>query len=154
MVVLKDSIDIEAPCEKVYQFLTALRDTESYRAWHPEHVAMRWVKGEPFQQGSEVYFEEYLHGELHKATFVCTRAVPGRLIEYRPKFPWSLFNPRNSFEMEPAGKNGCRFTATIRLRVGPLFKKLGKKRMETVRRHMKEEGENIKNTLENKRRKR
>jgi len=55
MVMLKDSIDIEAPCEKVYQFLTTLRDTESYRAWHPEHVAMRWVKGEPFQQGSEVY---------------------------------------------------------------------------------------------------
>ena len=148
MVTLTDSIEMEVPPEKVFNWLTNIRDKETYQAWHHDHVEFIWIKGEPFQEGSIVYFEEYIHGKIHKLKFLCTKSVPNRLIEYRPLFPWSFFMPKNSFAMEPSGKNGCTFTATVNLRAGPLFKKLGRKRLDTIRQHMKEEGENLKRILE------
>ena len=83
-MILTDSIKIKAPPEKIFCFLTGLKDTESYKAWHPDHIIMRWIQGEPFIEGSIVYFEEYLHGAIHKAKFMCTRVILNRLIEYQP----------------------------------------------------------------------
>jgi len=109
---------------------------------------MRWIKGEPFEEGSVVYFEEYLHGKIHKAKFMCTKVVPNRLIEYRPPFPWSIFIPGNQFIMEPVDEGSCLFTATIKARMGPLARKLSRKQIEGIKRHMKEEGENLKAIVE------
>ena len=50
--------------------------------------------------------------------------------------------------MEPKGENGCIFTATGSFRVGPLFRKLGKKIIEATEQHVKEEGENLKRLVE------
>jgi hypothetical protein len=48
MIKLKDSIEVKASPEKVFQWLTQrMKDKESYRAWHPDHVDIRWIKGEP-----------------------------------------------------------------------------------------------------------
>ncbi|MFO7996606.1 MAG: SRPBCC family protein [Dehalococcoidia bacterium] len=149
-MVLKDSIKIGTSAEKVFSFLTGLKDTESYKAWHPDHVSMNWIKGEPFAEGSVAYSEEYLHGEIHKAKFVCTRAIPNRLIEYRPPFPLSIFFPGNQFIIEPIDEENCMFTATGRMRTGPLFARLNRRRIEGVKRHMQEEGENLKAIMENK----
>ena len=148
MITLKDSIEIKAAPEKVFEWLTNLRDKESYQTWHPDHVECIWVKGEPFQKGSIVYFEEYIHGKLHKVKFICTKRIKDRLIEYRPLFPWYLFMPKCDFIMEPLGEDSCTFTATIKLRVGPLYKKFGKRHLDSINQHMKEEGENLKKILE------
>lgn len=148
MVTLTDSIEIKATPERVFNWPTNIKTEKDYQAWHHDHVDCRWTKGEPFQVGSVVYFEEYLHGEMHKLKFLCTKVVPNRLIEYRPLFPWSIFMPKSQFVMEPRGEKGCVFTATISFRAGSLFKKFGKKRLETVKQHMKEEGENLKKILE------
>ena len=96
-MIITDSIEIKAPPERIFSFLTDLKDDASYKAWHPDHVVMRWIKGEPFQEGSVVYFEEYLHGKIHKGKFICTKVVPNRLIEYKPPFPLSVFFPKNQF---------------------------------------------------------
>lgn len=49
MITLKDSIEVKATPEKVYEWLVArFKDKESYQAWHPDHVDIRWIKGEPF----------------------------------------------------------------------------------------------------------
>ena len=148
-MTITDSIKIKAPPEKIFNFLTSLKDTESYKAWHPEHVVMRWIKGEPFAEGSVAYFEEYLHGKIHKAKFICTKVVSNRLIEYRPPFPLSIIFPGNQFIIEPVDEGNCIFTATVRARMGPLSKRLSRKRLEGVKRHMKEEGENLKAVVEN-----
>lgn len=148
MITLTDSIEIKTTPEKVFKWLTNLRDKESYRTWHHNHVDCIWVKGKPFQEGSIVYFEEYIHGKLHKAKFQCIKRVQNRLIEYRPLFPWSLFMPKCDFIMAPQGEDGCIFTASINLRVGPLFKKFGRRQLEAIKQHMKEEGDNIKKILE------
>ena len=149
MITLRDSIEIDATPEKVYEWLVQrFQSKEDYQAWHPEHVDVRWIKGEPLKVGSVIYAEEYLHGQLHKLKFRITKVVPNKEIEYRALFPLSLFAPENAFIIEPKGKNSCVFIAIGRFRAGSLFKRFGKNRVESVKRHMKEEGENIKRALE------
>ena len=100
------------------------------------------------QEGSTIYAEEYLHGELHKLKFVITKVVPNKQIEYKPPFPLSIFAPGNSFILESSGGNHCIFTALARYRAGPLFKKLAKKQIEATMKHIREEGENLKIAVE------
>ena len=147
-MTITDSIKIKARPEKIFNFLTSLKDTESYKAWHPEHVVMYWIKGKPFAEGSIAYFEEYLHGKIQKAKFICTKVVPNRLIEYRPPFPLSIIFPGNRFIIEAVDEGNCIFTATVRARMGPLSKRLSRRQLEGVKRHMKEEGENLKAVVE------
>ena len=98
MIRLEDSITVDASAEAVFQWLAQrMRDRESYRAWHPDHVNLRWIKGEPLQEGAIVYAEERLHGRLYKLKFRITRVVPNWLIAYRPLFPLSLVAPGNRF---------------------------------------------------------
>ena len=117
MINLKDSIEVKASPEKVFQWLMQrMKDKESYQAWHPDHVDIRWIKGEPLQEGSIVYAEEYLHGDLHKLKFRITKIVPNRLIEYRCLFPLSIIASGNKFIIEPKGRDSCIFTASGSLR--------------------------------------
>lgn len=149
MITITDSIEVNATPEQVFGWLIQrMKDRESYQVWHPDHVDIRWIKGKPFQKGSVLYAEEYLHGELHKLKFRIIRIVPNKEIIYRALFPMSLFAPQNAFLIEPTGKNSCIFTATGSFRAGPLFKKFGKTKIEATRQHMKEEGENLKSAVE------
>jgi hypothetical protein len=153
MIKMSDSIEVGASAEEVFEWLArCMSDAESYRAWHPEHVDIRWIKGEPLREGSVLYAEEYLHGGLNKLKFRITRVVPNRLIEYRALFPLSLLAPANKFMIEPTGEDSCVFTASGSLRFPRwLFKKTHKKhkhKIEATERHMKEEGENLKRALE------
>jgi uncharacterized protein YndB with AHSA1/START domain len=153
MITLQDSIEVKASPEKVFQWLTQrMKDKESYKAWHPDHVDIRWIKGEALQEGSILYAEEYLHGDLHKLKFRITKIVPNRLIEYRSLFPLSIIAPGNKFIIEPKGRDSCIFTATGSLRIPRwLFVRLHKKhehKIEATRQHMKEEGQNLKKALE------
>lgn len=152
-VVLTDSIEIKTTPEKIFDFFTHIVDDESYRAWHPDdHVAFRWIKGQPWQEGSVIYAEEYIHGKLHRLKFVISRIIPNRLIEYTPLSRiLRIYFPKNTFSMEPKGDT-CLFTATGILRVGRLAKFFAKGKLDialaSARRHMKEEGENLKKLLE------
>ena len=152
-VILKHSIEIRTTPEKIFEFLFNLVDDKSYRAWHPDdHVTMRWTKGSPWQEGSVIYAEEYIDGELHKLTFVVTRIVPNREIEYVPVSRFRRrYAPKYTFSIEPTD-TGCVFTATVHVRVPLLPRLLARNRVErglsSVRKHMKEEGENLKKILE------
>ena len=96
--------------------------------------------------------DEYLHGVLHKLKFRITKVVPNRTIEYRSVFPLSLLAPGNKFLIEPRGGNRCVFVAQGSLRLPRwLFERLHKKhkgKIEATKRHMKEEGENLKRAVE------
>jgi hypothetical protein len=153
MMKFSDSIGVGASAEEVFEWLArCMNDAGLYRAWHPEHVDVRWIKGEPLREGSVLYAEEYLHGDLHKLKFHITRVIPNRLIEYRSLFPLSLLSPGNKFAIEPTGENICVFTASGSLRLPRwLFRKMHKKhkdKIEATERHMREEGENLKKALE------
>ena len=147
-MILTDSIKIKATPERVFNWFINLRTRENYQAWHPNHVDWYWLRGEPFQEGSIVYCEEYIHGNKDRLKFICTRVVPNRLIEYKPLFPWSLFMLSSSFAIESKGKDDSIFTATINFRSFPLIERILKNQLEGTRLHMKEEGENLKRILE------
>ena len=152
-IVIKDSIEINTTAEKVFDFLTGIEDDESYRAWHQkDHVSFRWLKGKPWAEGSVLYAEEYLHGKLHKLKFEIIKIDRGRRIEYAPtsRFLRKYF-PKNEFIIEQKDKS-CLFTASGTCLVGKLGKIFFKKKIEnglsSVRKHMREEGENLKKILE------
>ena len=152
-IKLEDSIEVNASAEEVFEWLCRrMMDKESYKAWHPDHVDIRWIKGEPLQVGSIVYAEEYIHGDLHKLKFKITRIVPNREIRYRILFPLSIIAPENAFIIEPTGQNICTFTAKGSIRIPAwLFKRIHKKhktKIEATQKHMKEEGENLKRVME------
>jgi len=148
MIVLTDSIEIRATPDKSFQWFKNLKEKADYQSWHPDHVDARWTKGEPFEKGSIAWFKEYIHGQLYTFTFLCTRAVPDRMIEYRALFPWSIVISKGVFIFEPKGHDSCVFTATISLRLGPLSPQLFAGRLAAVKNHMKEEGESLKKILE------
>jgi len=152
-LVLKDSIEIKTTAQKVFNFLTSIVDDESYRAWHREdHVSFRWLKGNPWTEGSVLYAEEYIHGKLHKFKFEIVSIVLNKRIEYTPtsRFVRKFF-PKNEFIIEQKGEF-CIFTATGTYRVGKLgkifFNKAIENGLSSVKRHMREEGENLKIMLE------
>ena len=102
MITLSDSIEVEATPEEVFEWLVErFKDKESYQAWHPDHVDIRWIKGGPLKEGSIVCADEYLHGVLHRLKFRIVKIVPNRRIEYRSLFPLSLLAPGNTFVIEP-----------------------------------------------------
>lgn len=154
MITLKDSIKIKASPQNVYdKVLAYLHDRESYISWHPGHIELRWIKGDPCKEGSIVCAEEYIGNDLQKLKFKIVKVVPGRQIIYRPLFPQSMFAPGNTWLFQPKGENGCIFTAIGRLRGGPLMKKLAVSRLKTLALHMEEEGKNLKKVLETDRQK-
>lgn len=145
MTTLKDSVIINRPPEAVFEWFTHF--TENYRAWHKDHVLARWVKGKNFEKGSVLYAEEYLGGRLEKLSFEITNCVPNELIEYKVLFPESIICSGGSFSIEPYNA-GSVFTATLSFRFGGLLSKVARKRVEGIRVHMREEGENLKVLLE------
>jgi hypothetical protein len=152
-ITVTDSIEIKTTPEKIFDFLLQLVDDKSYRNWHPEdHVALRWLKGNPWEEGSVVYAEEYIHGKLHKLKFMVTRVIINRKIEYVPSSRFlRIYFPKSTFCMEPKDAT-CIFTASGTYRVGWLAKTFAKIKLKqgltSVKKHMKEEGENLKRILE------
>jgi uncharacterized protein YndB with AHSA1/START domain len=152
-VFLTDSIVIRTTPEKIFEFLSNLVDDASYRAWHTDdHVTMRWTKGSPWQEGSVVYVEEYIDGELQNLTFIVTKVVPNREIEYVPVSRFRRrYAPKYTFSVEPKDTSSV-FTTAVHVRVPLLPRLLAKKKVEgglsSVRKHMQEEGENLKKILE------
>jgi hypothetical protein len=153
MIEMQDIIDIDAPVEHVFESLVnSLQNLESYRAWHPEHESIKWLRGKPVEEGSIVHIKEYLNGVLTGLTFRFVEVVPNRLIRYRVRFPLSIIAPENRFEFEPLGEDRCRFTAYGRVRMPMwLFKKshpAHEGKLKGSMQHMKEEGESLKRIAE------
>lgn len=148
MITLTDSIEIKATPEKIFNGLIKVFSSEEYfKTWHQDHVKCHWIKGEPFEEGSILYVEEYLHGKIHKMKFIGTKVESNRKIEYRLLFPMSVVCPKGSFIIVPKERS-CIFTANLSFRFGKAFAKFAGSRVESVKKHMKEEGQNLKMLLE------
>lgn len=145
-MTLEDRIAIEAPPERIFGFFELVG--ENYLAWHPDHIAFRWTKGQGLEPGVEFYFEETVGGKLLKKTVRFTRVEPYRYIEFEPTW-WlmRLFVPRFSFEIVPQDEASL-FIARIPIRTGPIGARLNRRDFDAVRRHMREEGRNLKALLE------
>ena len=107
----------------------------------------KWVEGKNFEEGSILYSEEYLGGKLEKMSAKVTKKIENRCIEYRFLFPTSIVCSGGSFNVEPSN-GGSIFTAKLNFRFGNLLSKIYPSRLDAIRKHMKEEGENLKKLLE------
>jgi hypothetical protein len=147
MLKLQDSITINQPPEVIYGWFKN-NFVKDYKKWHPkDHILAKWLKGKGFEPGSVLYAEEYLGEHIEKLTFKLIKNIPDNLIEYKVLFPESIICSGGSFLIEPRGK-GSRFTATLTFRFGFILSKFLSKRANALKRHMKEEGENLKKLLE------
>ena len=144
MITLKDSIEITTTPDNIFKWLKNL--DKHYKEWHPDHV--KWINETGgLDEGDIVYYEEYLHGELHKIRSKIMKVEKNKRIEFRNLFPISIICPKGSFIVDP-GEETCIFTATLSFRFGNLFSKLAKSRVEALKKHIREEGENLKRLLE------
>jgi hypothetical protein len=146
MVLSETSPEIRAAPDRLFAFFTAME--ANYTAWHPDHMLFRWLDAPGLKQGVRFYFEERIAGKLLKKEVAFTRIEPSSLIEFAPTSRlFRLFLPRISFRIQPAG-SGFTVTQDIHLRIGPLAAWLNRRELAAVRRHMREEGENLKSLLE------
>ena len=155
-LVLRDSIEIETTPEKIWEFFTNLE--ENYKAWHPEdHVVFKWTKGKPMEKGSKWYAEEIIMGDLKKGKGTIGEVVLNRKIVFRYHFPVSIVAPGFEWQIEPKGSNSV-FCAISYIRAERIMRRLVKfseyKDIDTLmdvgKKHVKEEGENLKKILEEK----
>jgi len=147
---LKHSIEIETTPEKIWEFFVNL--DKNYTAWHPgDHVSFRWIKGEPLEEGTAFYAEQYVRGKITKYQGICKEIIPYKKIVFKFAFPIALMSPQVEWQIEPKGSY-CIFTAITYMRFGRLFQKLFKKHMkdsmELHDKHVGAEGENLKQILE------
>ena len=142
---LTDSITIDAPPNRVWAWLQELAD--HYIEWHPDHVSAYWVNGEPNQVGSVLEAIEHLGSHTERLRFEMTAVEPDRLMEYRILGAEGLLLPRGRFDIAP-DNGGSTFTASITYRFGRVTESIFRGRVDALRAHMREEGENLKRLVE------
>jgi hypothetical protein len=148
MLILEDSIHINAPHEIVFDFFDGM-SAERYRSWHRDHHDFRWVGSPGAVAGNRFWFRETIGGKSMAKSVIFTKIEKDRYVKFVPSNRlFRLILRALSFAMEPAG-DGCTFTARIEILTGPIGATLNKREFDAVRLHMKEEGENLKRLAEN-----
>lgn len=142
---LRDSVDIDAPPEQVWEWIEGLAD--HYRDWHPAHISAEWVRGDPNRVGSVLRVVEDLGGTREELRFQVAAIERPRRLDYRLLGPVSLLLPRGSFSVNDTA-GGSTFVAAIAYRFGALTELLFRRRMAVLQAHMAEEGANLKRILE------
>jgi len=147
---LKDSIEIKTTPEKIWEFFVNLE--KNYKSWHPEdHILFKWTKGKPMELGSHFYAEEIMGGKAVKIKGFACEVVPFRKIVFKYSFPLSIVAPGTGSLIEPKASSSV-FTAISYIRAGNLLYNLSKEKMERSieihKKHVREEGENLKAILE------
>jgi len=149
MKKLRAEVVVDAPADDVFEFFRTM-DEARYLAWHPEHISFRYVDGDRIDTGTRAYFEEEIGDEYVESTVRYTEVRRPAYIEFRDESRFTrFFNPKNTFRFEPVD-GGTRVVAAIYLRIGPLERLSSTVRHEVneVRRHMREEGENLQLLIE------
>ena len=149
-LILSHSIEIKTTPEKIWDFFKNIE--LNYTTWHSEdHVKFHWTKGEPLEEGSTIYSEQYVMGKITKYKGMVAESIPNRKITFKFFYPVSMISPKIEWLMQPKDTNTV-FTAITYIRAGHLYKKLFKKGMKNIieahDKHVAEEGENLKIILE------
>ena len=123
------------------------QNTENYKLWHKDHISCYWKKGKEFSPGSVLIAEELIHGRKHKLGFKLKSLKKNNFVEYKLLFPFSIICSGGYFKLV-SKDNKTEFIAQLRFRFGLLLKFLFKNRIEELKDHMREEGQNLKEYAE------
>jgi hypothetical protein len=145
-MILSERVTIRTSPDAVFRFFETM--DQNYLRWHPDHILFRWESEPRLREGAQFYFEERIAGELLKKRVRFTRIEPDRVIEFAPvSFLLRLFLPRIMFRITRNGETS-EVVQEIQIRTGPIGAALNRRQFDAVRRHMREEGENMKRLLE------
>jgi hypothetical protein len=111
VISLVETSRIPAAPERVWQFFCEMES--HYRDWHPEHLAWRWLGGEPLADGTVWFADEWVGPLRISSRFFVDHVEPERFFRYRIGFPQSLGRAGGSFRFEPAPDGGCRFEQEV-----------------------------------------
>jgi hypothetical protein len=153
MISLKDSIEIKATPEKIFDWFINM-DNKSFTEWHPNHKKFVRVTG-GMEEGDIVYAEECVSGIWYKLKLKITkieRSENGWKVELK-----DLRFPAKIIFITKAKGDGCIFThietwgferPIIGNIVDFLVKALLQKRIDIVQRDIEEDNKNLKGLLE------
>ena len=147
--IIKSSTEINSTPEKIWDFFYNIED--NYKNWHPkDHNYFHWTKGNPLEIGSKIDSEEIVDGHKARIKGICIESVKNRKVAFKPSWPVSFMCPKIEWIIEPHG-NTTIFTAQTYYKFGKLFLMFKKDRaeymMDVAKKHMDEEGINLKNIL-------
>jgi hypothetical protein len=148
VISLVQTTRIPAAPQRVWRFFREL--DAHYPDWHPEHLAWRTLRGEPLAEGSVWFADEWVGPLRVNGRFFVEVAAPERFFAYRIGFPASLVGAGGWFRLVPTSDGGCELTEEVHLGfsiplVGPLVDRVlaAALPLGELRRHMREEGENL-----------
>ncbi|MBL6981535.1 MAG: hypothetical protein ISR58_10145 [Anaerolineales bacterium] len=149
MISLRDEIEIDTSPRQFFEWLE--RMPKEYMAWHLDHVACKMLLGSMLEVGSEMECQEYLHGKLHTMRFCMMKVISDERIEFVIEGMG-----RGAFAAV-ANEHGIVFVAELNIGsdtpiIGDLFdfifRMFFKNRIDEMKIHMVEEGQNLKALLE------
>lgn len=146
-MILEEITSIKAPASRIFAFFQAME--QNYLDMHPDHKLFRWVNGQSLEVGNVFYFEEVIGGKLLKKRVRLTAVKDNHYIEFEP-IMWLMrvFLPKMTWTIEE--QNGTSLLiARNHLVIRPLAKRLNRRELAAVRKHMYEEGQNVKKIMEN-----
>lgn len=151
MISIKEETMINVPVKSVYNFLINIDSL--YKIWHPtDHVFCKTISGSLSKKGCRFHFLEIIGGFPLYLTAKVTEARENEYLEYVPTFPFSLLKTgRAYFQIEKISANQSKLIAYVEYgnkfldRIANLFVKTS-----AAKKHIKEEGENLKKYLEQK----
>jgi hypothetical protein len=151
MITIKEVTIIKASPENIFNFLTSIDSL--YKTWHPkDHVFCKRIYKDLNERGCLFHFLETIGAFPLYLILTVSKIKKNEYIEYRPIFPLSVFNlGKGSFAIERVSDELSKLTAYVEYgnhfglldRIFQLFVKT-----EMLKKHIEEEGQNIKNYLE------
>ncbi len=153
MITIKEETIINVSPESIFNFLT--RIDSLYKTWHPkDHVFCNVIYKDLNEHGCVFHFFEKVGGFPLYLIVRVSKIERNEYIEYKPIFPLSIFNlGMGSFTIERTSDKLSKLTARVEYgnrialldKIFQLFVKT-----EAIRKHLKEEGQNLKIYLESK----
>ncbi len=144
-------VDIKTTPEKIWEFLLDIE--KNYVAWHPDdHILFNWTKGAPFESGSTFYAEQKMMNRNIKYNGETTECVQKNKITMKFSFPLSIITDKIEMIIENNGSYSTFKHITymkFKFLSRTIFKKHNIEMLNDMDAHIKSEGVNMKNILEN-----
>ena len=98
------------------KLLNSMKDLNNiYTLYCPdEHIKCKYIRGNPLEEGSIIYFEEYIAGKKHKMKYKVYKVINNKNVIFIAMFPKSIFNIKVIFEIKEIN-DGIFFSRIIQL---------------------------------------
>ena len=151
MISITEETIVDAPAKDVFNFLVNIDSL--YKIWHPkDHIFCKVLSGSLSKKGCRFHFLEIIGGLPLYLVAKVTEVRENEYLEYVLAFPFSLLKTGKAyFQIEKISDNKSRLIAYVEYG-NKFLEKIANFLVKTpsVKKHIQEEGENVKKYLERK----